>query len=257
MADDNRKDVKVTLYWLEKSRAQRILWLLEELKLPYELKRFKRDKDLLADPKLKEVHPLGRSPVISLEAPALEKPLVLAESGFIVEYLTEHFGPALVPKRYRDGCEGAPGGETESWLRNKYFVHYAEGSLMPLFLVQLVVNRIRGSPVPFFLKPITRGIADKIEDSYLKRNIKLHLDFLEDQLKTSPDGGRYICGDELSGADIMMSFLVEAASASKAVTEESHPALGRYLAQLKQREAYKKAVDLIVELEGSCEVIPR
>ncbi|KAK2814693.1 hypothetical protein FQN49_008103 [Arthroderma sp. PD_2] len=257
MAEDNRKDVKITLYWLEKSRAQRILWLLEELKLPYELKRFKRDKDLLADPKLKDIHPLGRSPMISVEAPALDKPLVIAESGLIVEYLTEHFGPALIPKRYRDGCEGAVGGETESWLRNRYFMHYAEGSLMPLFLVQLVVNRIRDSPVPFFLKPITRGVADKVEDSYLKRNIKLHIDFLEDQMKTSPGGGRYLCGDELSGADILMGFMMEIATLGKAATEQSHPALHKYMTQLKEREAYKKAVNVIVELEGSCDVIPR
>ncbi|KAM5507846.1 bifunctional glutathione transferase/peroxidase [Microsporum canis] len=276
MADDNTKDVKITLYWLEQSRAQRILWLLEELKLPYELKRFKRNKDLLADPKLKEIHPLGKSPMISIEAPKLEKPLVLAESGLIVEYLTEHFGPALIPKRYRDGCEGSVGGETDSWLRNKYFIHYAEGSLMPLFLVQLVVDSkpasdgqglvsktnitaagIRNAPVPFFLKPITRGLAEKVEESYLRRSIKLNLDFLEDQLKTSPGGGRYICGDEISGADIMMSFMMELASVSKAMTEETYPALNKYLGNLREREAYKKAVDLIVELEGSCEVIPR
>jgi len=127
---------------LEQSRSHRILWLLEELKLKYELKTFKRRADKLAPAELKEVHPLGKSPIITIEAPGTSKPLVLAESGAIVEYLVDHFGqarPSLVPARYREGQEGKIGGETEEWMRYRYFMHYVEGSLMP-FLVMTLVN---------------------------------------------------------------------------------------------------------------------
>jgi glutathione S-transferase len=128
---------------LELSRAQRILWLLEELKVPYELKTYKRQKSMLADPKLKEIHPLGKSPVLEIESPATSKPIVLAESAAIVEYLTDHFGRWLVPTRYQEGKEGQVGGETESWLRYRMFMHYAEGSIMPLNLIGLVVSSAR------------------------------------------------------------------------------------------------------------------
>lgn len=150
-------DTKVTLYWyvcgaercrvnadrtrLEQSRSQRILWLLEELNINYELKTFKRRSDRLAPEELKEVHPLGKSPVIGVQSANTDKPLMLAESGLITEYLCDHFnGERLVPKRYKDGKEGQVGGETEEWLRFRYFMHYAEGSLMPLLVMQLLMN---------------------------------------------------------------------------------------------------------------------
>jgi hypothetical protein len=129
-------------YRLEQSRSHRILWLLEELQLKYELKTFKRRADKLAPAELKEVHPLGKSPLITIQAPGAEKPLVLAESGAIVEYLCDHFSsarPTLVPQRYAPGNEGKVGGETEEWMRYRYFMHYVEGSLMP-FLVMTLVN---------------------------------------------------------------------------------------------------------------------
>jgi glutathione S-transferase len=125
---------------LEQSRSQRILWLLEELKLSYELKTFKRGKDMLAGPELKEVHPLGKSPVISVESPATTKPIVLAESGAIVEFLSDHFGTGLIPKRYQEDKEGQVGGETETWLRYKFYMHYAEGSIMSMLLIALVAG---------------------------------------------------------------------------------------------------------------------
>lgn len=110
---------------------------MEELNVDYELKIFKRGSDMLAPPELKEVHPLGKSPVVGIQAPGAEKPLILAESGAIVEYLTEYFGKHLIPKRYPEGKEGMIGAETEEWLRYRYFMHYAEGSLMTLMLIAL------------------------------------------------------------------------------------------------------------------------
>lgn len=122
---------------LEESRAQRIVWLLEECKIDYEIKLYKRFEKR-ADPELKKIHPLGKAPVVGIEAPGA-KPIVLAESGLITEYFTEHFAPHLAPKRYAEGKEG-PGLETESWLRYHHYLHYAEGSLMPPLVMNLVTN---------------------------------------------------------------------------------------------------------------------
>lgn len=143
-----RQTSRLTARRLEQSRSHRILWLLEELQLQYELKTFKRRADKLAPAELKKVHPLGKSPVITVEAPGSSKPLVLAESGAIVEYLCDHFGkarPTLVPDRYQAGREGQVGGETEQWMRYRYFMHYVEGSLMP-FLVMTLVNDSKPHP---------------------------------------------------------------------------------------------------------------
>jgi glutathione S-transferase len=126
---------KITLHWLEKSRAQRILWLLEELGVPYEIKTYKRDpKTQFAAPELKAVHPLGKSPVVTIGD------FAIAESALIVEYLSEHFGPSLIPTKWKPGLEGKPAGETEDYMRYRYFMQYAEGSLMSLMLVSLVSN---------------------------------------------------------------------------------------------------------------------
>jgi glutathione S-transferase len=115
---------------LEQSRSQRVLWLLEELKVPYELEIFHRDKKThFAPPELKKVHALGKSPVISVTVPGSSEPVVIAESAFIIEYLLDHFsnGSTLLPKRWKEGKENKVGGETEEWLRFRYFMHYAEG----------------------------------------------------------------------------------------------------------------------------------
>lgn len=127
---------------LNESRAQRLVWLLEELGLDYDVEIFQRDEDMRAPAALTKVHPLGKAPILSVSFPDTQKEMVLAESGFIVQYLTEQFGQAtsLLPKRYRDGQEGEAGGETDEWMRYQYFLHYAEGSLMPPILVALVLQ---------------------------------------------------------------------------------------------------------------------
>ena len=142
MANTQGQNVKVTLHWLDQSRSQRVVWLLQECKgLDWDVKLYKRGSNMLAPPTLKEVHPLGKSPVISIESPATTKPLVLAESGAIFEYLCDHCAPHLVPKRYQEGKEGQIGGETESWLRYRFYMHYVEGSLMTLLIVALIMDR--------------------------------------------------------------------------------------------------------------------
>lgn len=131
---------KITLHWLEVSRSQRILWLLEELQIPYELKTYKRGAEKQADPKLKEVHPLGKSPVLTIERGDGQEPLVLIESAAMTEYLCDYYGKHLIPTRFPVGKEGQIGAETESWLRYRTFMHYAEGSLMPLNLMALIMR---------------------------------------------------------------------------------------------------------------------
>lgn len=128
---------------LERSRSQRVLWLLEELKIDYEVEIFHRDKETFqAPPELEKVHPLGKSPVISITVDATSEPLMLAESGFITQYLTEHSpeGKRLTPKQWKDGMEGKMGGETEAWMRYQYYLHYAEGSFMPILFLSLVIG---------------------------------------------------------------------------------------------------------------------
>ncbi|KAF2735681.1 glutathione transferase [Polyplosphaeria fusca] len=246
----NQQNAKITLYWLTKSRAQRIIWLLEELQVEYDLKVFKRGKDQLAPPELKEIHPLGKSPVIGVQAAGAEKPVILAESGTIVEYLTEHFGRWMIPNQYVEGKEGMVGGETEEWLRYRYLMHYAEGSFMGLLVIALVVHNIRKAPVPFFLKPITNAIAGKIDTSFIDPQLKTHLDFLEGYLGQSPKQGEFFCGTSLTGADVMMVFALEAAVPRAQLNEKTYPKLYGWIRRMQGREAYQRAGEKVSEASG-------
>lgn len=250
-------DIKVTLYWLEQSRAHSILWILEALSIPYALKTFKRGKDMLAPPELKAVHPLGKSPIITIERPEYAQPLVLAESAAIVEYLLNHFGgeeKGLVPKKFASEEDAAKNLETEEWLRYRFYMHYVEGSLMPQMVMALVVDSVRNAPIPFFLKPIPRLVADKIQTSYLDKQFAVHFPFLESQLKSAPGtteaqrGG--LCGPKFNAADILMSFPMIAATGRGVITQESYPEIVAYAGRLKKDDGYQKAVKKIEEVDG-------
>ncbi|KAJ7772008.1 glutathione S-transferase [Mycena maculata] len=249
---DSESDIpKITLHWLEKSRSQRILWLLEEIQVPYEIKTYKRDpKTNLAMPGLKAVHPLGKSPAVTIGEHTI------AESAVIVEYLSEHFGAGLIPTKWRDGCEGKAGGETAEYMRYRYYMHYCEGSLMSLLVVSLIANNIKNAPVPFFIRPVTSQISGKIRAGYLDPNFVSHFGFLEEQLASAPNGGPYLCGDKLTGADMMMSFPILVVTSGTGdrgpadLTKETHPRLFAYAELLKESESYKRAVEKIVALEG-------
>ncbi len=158
------------VHHLQNSRSQRILWLLEELELDYEIKRYQRDKvTSLAPPELRAVHPLGKSPVIT------DGDVTVAESGLIVEYLIETYGNGRL----------MPAVGTPEHMQYRYWMHYAEGTFMPLMLISLLMNRIETAPVPFFIKPITKSIAAKTMAGYAGPNIKLNLDYLEATLQES------------------------------------------------------------------------
>jgi glutathione S-transferase len=212
----------ITVHHLNNSRSQRVLWLLEELEVPYEVKRYERDATtMLAPASLKAVHPLGKSPVIT------DGEVTLAESGAIIEYLAgKYAGGRLLP----------PAGTPER-LRCTYWLHYAEGSAMPPLLMSLIFNRVRTSPMPFFAKPIALGIADKVMNNFVSPQIKLHLDYMEGELGKST----WFAGDEFSAADVQMSFPLEAA-ASRGGLDASRPNLAAFLERIHARPAYQRAL---------------
>ena len=214
----------ITLHHLNNSRSQRILWLLEELGLPYEVKRYQRDPEtMLAPAALRQVHPLGKSPVIT------EGEVVVAESGAIIEYLLERHGAGRLQ----------PAAGTPEALRFRYWLHFAEGSAMPPLLMKLVFNRIQTAPMPFFVKPIARGIAAKVLGSFVEPNLKAQLDYMEAEL-----GQRaWFAGDDFSAADIQMSFPLEAA-AQRAGLDASRPKLMAFLQRIHARPAYRRALEV-------------
>jgi glutathione S-transferase len=214
----------ITVHHLNNSRSQRVLWLLEELGLPYEIRKYERDaQTMLAPESLRQVHPLGKSPVIT------EDGITVAESGAIVEYLLEQHGQGrLVPP---------PG--TEERRRFTYWLHFAEGSAMPPLLLKLIFDRIgSGQGMPFFVKPIAKGIAGKVKSLMVEPNLERQLDFMEAELGKS----EWFAGNDFSAADIQMSFPVEAA-AMRAGLNESRPRLMAYLKKIHARPAYRKALE--------------
>ncbi|MCH9004258.1 MAG: glutathione S-transferase [Proteobacteria bacterium] len=213
----------ITIHHLENSRSQRILWLLEELGLDYDIKKYQRDPAThLAPPEMLSLHPLGKAPVIT------DGDDTLAESGAIIEYLVRKYDHG----RLRP-VEGTPGG-----LAYTYWLHYAEGTFMSLMILSLIISRIETAPMPFFAKPIAKGIAAKVRNGYLDRNVKRNLDFMESMLNKS----LWFCGDELTAADIQMSFAVEAASVRTSL-QDDYPKLAEYLERIKARPAYQRALE--------------
>jgi len=213
----------ITLHHLENSRSQRVLWLLEELALPYEVKRYERDKKtMLAPPELARVHPLGKSPVIT------DGDVTVAESGAIIEYLLDTYGQGRLRPQ--------PG--TPEQRRYTYWLHFAEGSAMPPLLMKLVFDKVRSAPVPFFIKPVVKGIADKVTSSFIAPNIKRQLDFMESELADRP----WFAGKAFTAADIQMSFPLEAASA-RAGLGTSRPRLTDWLSRIHARPAYRRALE--------------
>jgi glutathione S-transferase len=213
----------LTVHHLDNSRSQRVLWLLEELELPYEIKFYRRDpQTMLAPPELVAVHPLGKSPVLT------DGDITVAESGAIIEFVIDRYGAGrLVPP------PGTP--ERRRWT---YWLHFAEGSAMSPLLLKLIFDRIRTSPMPFFVKPIARAIADKVEAGFIRPNLTRQLDFMEAELRQRP----WFAGNDFSAADIQMGFPVEAAAA-RAGLDASRPRLMDFLQRIHARPAYRRALE--------------
>jgi glutathione S-transferase len=213
----------ITVHHLNHSRSQRILWLLEELGLGYEIERYERDpQTMLAPASLRKVHPLGKSPVVT------DGDLTLAESGAIIDYLIERYGAGKL----------APALGTPARLRYNYWLHYAEGSAMSPLLLKLVFDKIETSPMPFFAKPIAKAICGKVKKTLIEPQIRQHLDYLEGELGKST----WFAGEAFSGADIQLSFALEAAAARGGLNH-SRPRLMDFLKRIHARPAYQRAIE--------------
>ena len=212
----------IVVHHLNNSRSQRVLWLLEELGLAYEIQRYEREKSGLAPKSLEAVHPLGKSPVI------VDGEVTLAESGAILEYLAERHGKGRF----------VPAAGTPERLRYLYWMHFAEGSAMPPLVMKLVFDRIETAPMPFFAKPIAKAIAGKAKGMAVLPNIRRNLEFIESSLADGP----WFAGREFSAADIQMSFPLEAAAARGGL-DAGKPRLTEFLARIHAREAYRTALE--------------
>jgi glutathione S-transferase len=213
----------IVVHHLNNSRSQRVLWLLEELGLPYEIKPYQRDKKtMLAPPELRAVHPLGKSPVIS------DSGITLAESGAILEYLADKYGAGRL----------APAPGTPERLRYTYWMHFAEGSAMPPLLLKLIFDRMKSAPMPFFAKPIARKIADRALGAFVLPNLERNLDFMEGELAKS----EWFAGPRFSAADVQMSFPLEAARVRGGL-DERRPKLMAWLEKIHARPAYQRALE--------------
>lgn len=210
----------LVVHHLNNSRSQRILWLLEELGLPYEIKRYERNKKtMLAPPELKAVHPLGKSPVLT------DGDLVIAESGAIVEYLVNKYGQGRLKPQ-----------DEKSALLYTYWIHFAEGSLMPPLLLSLIFNKVE-STSPFIIKPIALAISGQVKKLFINPNIKSLFDFMEAELNKRT----WFAGNDFSAADIQLSFPIEAAETRGLLNDR--PKLKAYLSAIHARPAYQKALE--------------
>jgi glutathione S-transferase len=213
----------LTVHHLNNSRSQRILWLLEELGLPYEIRKYERDpKTMLAPAELTRVHPLGKSPVVTDDG------AVVAESGAIIEHILDKYGAGML----------RPPAGTDDRRRFTYWLHFAEGSAMPPLLLKLIFDRIETGPMPFFVKPVARSISRKVKGLTIEPNLKRQLDFMESELTRND----WFAGDAFTAADIQMSFPVEAAQ-QRAGLDASRPKLMAFLKKIHARPAYRRALE--------------
>jgi glutathione S-transferase len=213
----------ITVHHLDNSRSQRVLWLLEELGVPYELKLYKRDpKTMLAPPELRKVHPLGKAPVIT------DGDQTIAESGAILEYVVDTYGEGRL----------RPAQGTPDRLRYTYWMHYAEGSAMTPLLLKLIFSRMPKAPAPFFIKPIIKMISDKALKTFVEPQIDLHMKYVDGELGKS----EWFAGSEITAADIQMSFPLEAA-ATRGGIADSCPHIMAFVTKIHARPAYQRALE--------------
>jgi glutathione S-transferase len=213
----------VVVHHLNNSRSQRVLWLLEELGVPYEIVRYERDaKTMLAPPSLLAIHPLGKSPVI------VDGDVTMAESGAIIEYLVGKYGDGRL----------IPAAGTAQRLRYTYWLHYAEGSAMTPLLFKLVFDRIATNPAPWPISAISRRIAATVTNAFIAPNLNRHLDYIEAELGAHA----WFAGDQFTAADVQMSFPLEIA-VTRAGLNASRPKSMAFLERIHARDAYKSALE--------------
>jgi len=211
----------IIVHHLENSRSQRVLWLLEELGLEYEVKRYERDpQTMLAPPELYKIHPLGKSPVIE------EDGVIVAETGAIFEYILQTHG----------GGDLMPGPGTAEARAVTYWLHYAEGSAMMPLLLKLVFTRLPEN-AHALVRPLVKGVSSKALSSFVDPRLAEHINYWEAHLKTTG----WFAGDQISLADIMMSFPLEAAAARAGARDKAH--IADFLGRIHTRPAYQRALE--------------
>lgn len=242
----------IILHHLNNSRSQRVLWLLEELQLPYEIKYYQRDKKTsLAPEELRQIHPLGKSPIITdkdvtdedvtdgevtderitdedkaTHGKVTDDKITIAESGAIIEYLC----------RVYDNGSIRPVETSKAHLDYQYWLHFSEGTMMPPLLLKLILQKVKEKSPPLLVKTIAKGIVEKVNQGYIMPNITRQLAFVDTHLKMNP----WFAGEQLTGADIQMSFPLEAAVHGGLC--ENYPAIKAWVAKIHSREAYKTAL---------------
>lgn len=211
----------LTVHHLNQSRSQRVLWALEELQLPYQIVCYPRQKNMLAPPELKNIHPLGKSPVVE------DNGYVLAESGAILEYLQETYDSTqqLRPQAMADR------------LQYRFWLHYAEGSLMPLLVMKLIFGQMGKAPVPWLLRPVGAAFGKGVQKAFLDKQLKPHMQMIEQHLAANP----WFAGQRFSIADIQMSFPLLALARRAGL--EQMPASQKWLQTVQQRAAWQRAID--------------
>jgi len=212
----------ITVHHLNNSRSQRVLWLLEELGLAYEVKRYQREPTMQAPSELRAVHPLGKSPVIT------DEHHTVAESGAIIEYLVGRYGAGRL----------RPAEGTLERMRYDYWLHYAEGSAMqPLFL-KLLFDLIP-KQLPAIVRPIGRMISKGVKQKLIDPQLRTHFDYMESELASH---GPWFVGPEFSAADVQMSFVAEA-GATRGEVDARRPKLEDFLRRIHARPAYQRALE--------------
>ncbi len=212
----------IFVHHLENSRSQRVLWLLEELGIEYELKRYERDKKTSLAPKaLLKIHPLGKSPVLE------DRGQILAETGAVIEYIIDQYGDGRM----------APQRGTPEYLKYNYWLHAAEGSFAPVMVMSLLLNRMEAAPMPFFARPIAKKLVNGVRDGYLNHTTKVLFDYANDTLGKS----QWLAGDEFSAADVIMSFPLEGFAARGNIALYKH--ISGFLDRIHARPAYQRAIE--------------
>ncbi|CDO91673.1 unnamed protein product [Kluyveromyces dobzhanskii CBS 2104] len=215
----------VKVHWLNQSRAFRVLWLLDHLKLQYEIIPYKRNEEFRAPDELKKVHPLGRAPILEIDYKDTDQKDILAESGYIFQYVLENFD--------KNGLLNNP--DRQKAEKIKYYLHYAEGSLQPPLFIEFLLATAKKAPVPFPISYVTKKFADKISEKYSQGELKNQLQFLEGEIKQNSG---YLVGGRFSAADIILSFPLEMAFERKFAQPEQYPAITKWLKTIQSEESY-------------------
>jgi glutathione S-transferase len=211
----------LTVHHLNNSRSQRVLWLLEELGIEYDIVRYQRRPDMRAPAELRAIHPLGKSPVIT------DGDKTIAESGAIAEYLVGTYGNGRL----------IPPPDTPQRLRYTYWLHYAEGSAMPPLLLKLLFTVIP-QRAPALMRPLMRSMSSQVLRTLVNPQLGQHMTFWESELSKS----EWFAGDAMTAADIQMSFPLEAAAARGGL-EQGHPKAMAFLERIHARPAYERALE--------------